>query len=61
MNPLKERILYHFKEEIANLKTDIAMNDIADEKLKTLVVNVLELATQAHELFVYATLSKSVL
>jgi len=46
------------KEEIANLKTDIAMNDIADEKFKTLVITVLELATQAHELFLYANLSE---
>jgi site-specific DNA recombinase len=46
------------KEEMANLKTDIAMNDIADEKFKTLVITVLELATQSYELFLYATLSE---
>jgi type I restriction-modification system DNA methylase subunit len=32
--------------------------DIADEKFKSLVITVLELATQSHELFVYATLSE---
>ncbi len=46
------------KEEIANLKTDISMNDIADERFKTLVVGVLELVTQAHELFLYANVSE---
>lgn len=46
------------KEEIANLKTDIAMNDIADEKFKTLVITVMEFATEAHELFLYANVSE---
>ena len=46
------------EKEIANLKTEIAMHDVADEGFKALAITVFQVASDAYDLFEYGTLSE---
>ena len=46
------------QKEIANLRTEIAMHDVADEGFKVLAITVFQVASDAYDLFEYGTLSE---